>query len=43
MKIAGNFKTFEKRNHPRTAYAGHIFFATKDRLYEGELKNMCPA
>ena len=39
MNIAGNFKTFEKRNHPRTAYAGPIFFATKDRLYEGELKN----
>jgi len=29
----------EKRIDARYAYSGHIFFATKDRFFEGELKN----
>jgi hypothetical protein len=37
MKTAKRLKTFEKRSHPRIRYSGHIFFATKDRLFEGEL------
>jgi hypothetical protein len=36
---AKRLKTFEKRSYPRIAYSGHIFFATKDRLFEGELKD----
>jgi len=29
----------ERRIDARNAYSGHIFFATKDRFFEGELKN----
>ena len=29
----------EKRNDPRKPYSGSIFFATKNRFYEGRLKN----
>ena len=29
----------EKRIEPRKPYSGHIFFVTKDGLYEGSLKN----
>ena len=32
-------KVGEKRAAPRIPYSGHIFFATKSGLYEGELKN----
>jgi Tfp pilus assembly protein PilZ len=32
-------KDVEKRTDPRIAYSGHIFFATKSSLYEGEIKN----
>jgi len=39
MKIDSRPSTFEKRTYPRTPYSGHIFFATKDRLFEGEIKN----
>ena len=39
MKIDSRPSTFEKRTYPRTPHSGHIFFATKDRLFEGELKN----
>ena len=35
QRIAG----VEKRSEPRKAYTGAIFFATKDGLYEGRLKN----
>ena len=27
----------EKRSDPRIDYSGHIFFATKDEFYEGDL------
>ena len=37
--VANRQKTFEKRIHPRIPYSGHIFFATKNRLFEGELIN----
>jgi len=39
MKIADNAKTFERRFYPRTPYSGHIFFASKDRFFEGKLIN----
>ena len=32
-------KGVEKRTEPRILYSGHIFFTTKNGLYEGELKN----
>lgn len=32
-------KVTERRIHLRKPYAGHIFFATKNRLIEGVLKN----
>jgi hypothetical protein len=39
MEIAGRLATFEKRTHPRIPYSGHIFFATQDCFFEGELIN----
>ena len=39
MKLADRSNTFEKRSHQRIPYSGNIFFATKERLFEGELKN----
>lgn len=41
MKLASTLKTFEKRIHLRSPYSGHLFFATKDRCFEGELENFC--
>jgi len=38
-KIAQGLKLFERRIYPRTPYSGHIFFATKDRFFEGVLVN----
>ena len=32
-------KSFDKRLKPRKLYSGHIFFTTKNGLYEGRLKN----
>jgi Tfp pilus assembly protein PilZ len=32
-------KGVEKRTAPRIPYSGHIFFATKSGLCEGEIKN----
>jgi hypothetical protein len=37
MKIDSRQTIIEKRTHPRAPYSGHIFFATKDRLFEGKL------
>jgi Tfp pilus assembly protein PilZ len=40
--IVTNFQrrgSIEKRTDPRKPYSGHIFFSTKNRLYEGSLKN----
>ena len=39
LKIADNVRKFERRIHPRAPYYGHIFFATKDRFFEGKLIN----
>jgi len=41
LKLASTLKTFEKRIRLRSPYSGHIFFATKDRFFEGELENFC--
>ena len=32
-------KSIERRIDSRNSYSGHIFFATKNQLFEGELKN----
>jgi Tfp pilus assembly protein PilZ len=32
-------ENIEKRINPRKLYSGHIFFATKIELYEGQLNN----
>lgn len=38
--IASSEKIFENgRKEPRMPYCGHIFFAYKQQLYEGRLKN----
>ena len=39
MKKARRLAGVEERRHRRIPYSGHIFFATKDCLFEGELKN----
>jgi hypothetical protein len=39
MKTAENIYRSERRYHSRIPYSGHIFFATKDRLFEGKLVN----
>ena len=39
MIIAQRTAGVEKRIEPRKTYSGPIFFATKDGLYEGRLKN----
>ena len=39
MIIAQRTASVEKRIEPRKSYSGHIFFTTRDRLYEGKLKN----
>lgn len=39
IEVAYNARIFERRFNPRSPYSGHIFFATKDRLYEGKLAN----
>jgi hypothetical protein len=39
MKIAETPCRSERRYHPRIPYSGHIFFATKDRFFEGKLVN----
>jgi hypothetical protein len=36
---ADAIKSFEKRRAPRQKYSGHILFATKEGLCEGELEN----
>jgi hypothetical protein len=35
-------KKIERRSDSRSPYSGHIFFATKHQLFEGELKNFSP-
>lgn len=35
-------KKIERRIDSRNPYSGHIFFATKHQLFEGELKNFSP-
>ena len=37
--IAQDLRLSERRMYPRFSYSGHIFFATKDRLFEGVLVN----
>lgn len=32
-------RCFDRRKEPRTPYCESIYFATKKRIYEGELKN----
>lgn len=39
MYSADARKSFEKRRTPRQNYSGHILFATKKGLCEGELEN----
>jgi hypothetical protein len=39
MITAQRTATVEKRTEPRKTYSGSIFFATKDGLHEGRLKN----
>jgi PilZ domain len=39
IEVAENARYFERRFNPRSPYSGHIFFATKDRFYEGKLAN----
>jgi hypothetical protein len=39
MYIADARKSFEKRKVPRQQYSGHILFATRRGLCEGELEN----
>jgi hypothetical protein len=39
IEVAENARIFERRFNPRSPYSGHIFFATKDRFYEGKLAN----
>ncbi len=38
-KAAHDLRLSERRMYPRTSYSGHIFFATKDRFFEGVLVN----
>jgi hypothetical protein len=39
LHLAEKARIFERRFHPRSPYSGHIFFATKDRFFEGKLTN----
>ena len=39
MKKVNREKNWEKRIKPRKPYTGHIFFATKNGVNEGRLKN----
>ena len=40
MKMDNRLASIEKRIHARIPHSGHIFFATKDRLFEGKLENI---